>query len=232
MEIKHIQVDKADQETGYLELTSVVAEVIKIVKADTGYSLIGLRDFTGAEIVALIRGKGRPTRNEVGTISVFMLSGQTKGNKVQYSGFYNPKDEIPAQYQGKRPPKPAEESSDSGRGSGGRAGGSRDSNRGFALSYAKDLACAGAITMKQLQGVAVQFTTYLDTGSWGVQKEAPVPAGAGRTAPPVEREAPITQPTLVENEIPEVVEEDQSRPVEESTPTTYPEGAFGDDTPF
>jgi len=178
-EVRNIQVDKQDQETGYLELTAVVAEIVKIVKADQGYSLIGLRDFAGQEIVALIRGRVRPSRNDVGAVSVFMLSGQTKGNKVNYSGFYNPKDEIPPQYQGKRPPAPAESggSGGSGRGGGGSAGsGDAEKTRSVVLSYAKDLACAGAIDIKQVPATALIFAAYVSTGKWPVKQVQHQPA--------------------------------------------------------
>jgi len=191
-EFKHIQVDVPDEESGYLALTPVVAELVKVVQANPqkGYGLYNLRDYTGQELVVLIRGKVRPGQNDVGRVAVYSLSGETKqtkdGNKVNYSGFYNPKEEIPAQYVGKMPPKPAGEATGGGKGGGG----SKGSNRSFALSYAKDLACAGAIKITELPGVTIKFNRYLDTGSFEIIKAPAERKPAQRPAPPVEREIP------------------------------------------
>lgn len=182
-EVRNIQVDVTDPTTNYLELTSVVAEITKVIPKQ-GYSLVAMRDYTGQEITALIRGRAQPGQGDVGKITTFALSGKTEGNQVKYSGFYNPKDEIPPQYQGKRPPVPAGETATNTSASKGSSG----NNRSFALSYTKDLACAGAITMKQLQGVATLFNTYLDTGKWP-------------TKAPQHQPAPVPQE---EDEIPEV----------------------------
>jgi len=187
-EVRQIRVDQKDAETGYLELCPVVAELVKVIsnQASQGYGLYNIRDFTGQEICVLLRGRGRPTQNDVGKIAVFAISGQTDGNKVKYSGFYNPKDEIPPQYQGKRPPQPAGETAGGG---GSRGVGKSGGNRGFALSYAKDLACAGAISVKQLQYTATIFTAYLDTGEWpktytaAPQEQAPVERPVEETIP-------------------------------------------------
>jgi hypothetical protein len=199
-EVRHIQVDKTDPESGYLYLAPVVAEIVKIVKEGQGYNLVALRDFTGKEIVALIRGRERPGRNDVGNMAVFALSGQTKGDKVNYSGFYNPKEEIPPEYRGKRPPQPEGKTTGSERkGSGGSSG----NNRSYALSYAKDLACAGAITIQQLPGTAIKFNTYLDTGSFGVQQAPPKAKPQPQRQRPTQeedREIPETSGTFGANE--------------------------------
>lgn len=189
-EIKHIQVDVKDPETGYLELTAVVAEVTKVTPKQ-GYALVGLRDFTGQEIQALIRGRQVPTQNDIGKVAVFALSGQTKGNHTNYSGFYNTKDEVPVQYKGKRPPAPASGATGSTGGGkqAGNIGRKSGGNRGFALSYAKDMVCAGAITVKQLQITAVLFNTYLDTGVWPLVKQ---PQQTTHQPDPPEQEIPET----------------------------------------
>ena len=189
-EVRHIQVDKTDPESGYLELAPVVAEITKVMPKQ-GYSLIGLRDFAGKEIVALIRGRERPGMNDMGKVAVFALSGKTDGNQVKYSGFYNPKEEIPPEYAGKRPPQPAGEAAGEAAGSGG--GRSAGGNRSFALSYAKDLTCAGAITIQQLPGTAIKFNAYLDTGSFGEQKQAPPKKQAQRQRPTQEEDREIPE---------------------------------------
>jgi len=213
MNFNQVQVDAVDPNSGYGQQSPVVAEVVKIVKSAQGYTLVAVRDFAGVENVVLVNGRTRPNPGDVGKIAVFKVSGKT-GNqgKVQYQGFYNPNDEIPAQYQGKRPPKQE--------GTQQKAGGksSTGSNRAFALSYAKDLACAGVITMKQLKTTAIHFNEYMDTGRF--------PAN----------QAPPTQ-APVEQEIPEAPDYQQS--VDDNTPPYVPEtqnteyaGAVEEDNPF
>lgn len=164
--ISDIRVDVKDPETGYGELATVVGEVTKIVKKADGYNLVAITDFTGKEIVALIRGRSKPGDDVVGKVGVFKLSAERKDGEIKYSGFYNARDDIPQQYAGKRPPHA--KSSSAGGGAGYDAPGK---NRGFALAYAKDLVVAGVITMKQIGVTTMTFAGYLDTGNWPVKRE-------------------------------------------------------------
>jgi hypothetical protein len=225
MEVKHIQVDKTDPESGYLELTAVVAEITKVIRKQ-GYSLVALRDFVGQEITALTRGRAQPSQNDVGKVSVFMLSGQTKGDKVQYSGFYNPNDDIPPQYQGKRPPQP-ERSRTASEATGGRK--SSGNNRSFALSYVKDMVCSGVITLEQIPASVYKFNAYLDTGVWPLveqPKQTQRPAQNRKPAPaPEEQEIPETTGTGGFDE--QYNEEDQSQ----NAGAEFGEGSLND-VPF
>ncbi len=163
MEIKNILVDRDDSQTGYAQLSEVVAEITKVINKGT-YVLVGLRDFSGQEITALIRGRTKPNQNDIGKVAVFKISGKSGNDGVRYSGFYNPNDPIPQQYAGKKPV--------GGGAGGGVAKGNYDGskNRGVTLSYAKDLAVAGVITLKQLQVTASLFAQYVDTGQWPLRQ--------------------------------------------------------------
>ncbi len=227
-EVRHIQVDKTDPESGYLELAPVVAEITKVMPKQ-GYSLIGLRDFAGKEIVALIRGRERPGMNDMGKVAVFALSGKTDGDKVKYSGFYNPKEEIPPEYAGKRPPQP--EGKTAGGGGGRSTGGGEgdiQKTRSVVLSYAKDMACAGAITIQQIPATAIKFASYVTTGSFGEQKQAP---------PKKQAQRPVERPVEEDREIPETTGTggggfDEQYPTGASNETFSGEGGLADDVPF
>jgi len=162
-----IPVDVEDNDTGYLETESIPAQITKIVKVEKSYTLVGLRDFRSKDIVALIRGKKRPNRDDVGSVSMFALSGQTKNGEIKFAGFFNSRDDLPKEVQGR---KPKADSSGGQSGGGGRSG----NVRGFALSYAKDLAVAGVINLGQIRLAAKEFEQYLETGEFPKRPE-PVP---------------------------------------------------------
>ena len=212
--IRTIPVGVIDPATNYEQQVPVVAEVVKIVSnSNPGYSLVGLRDFDGTDFVALIRGRGKPTAANIGQVSVFMLAGKAGPKGTQYSGFYNPKDAIPQQYIGKRPPAPA-----GGQSTGSNTGGSTSSccgsksgsQRGFALSYAKDLVVAGAITVKQLPGVTRKFNTYLDTGTW------PLVEDPRQTVQPIQQAPSVEQEIPEQGEAPYGYDQTQSLPVQQT----------------
>ncbi len=182
MELKDVQVDVIDQQSGYGVQCSVVAEIVKIVRSEQSYTIAGIRDFTGTETNVLIRGRTRPQVSMIGKVGVFKLAGATKGKYVNYSGFFNPTEEVPAQYQGKRPPRP----SGGTQGGGGKSsGGNVDpaKNRGVSLSYAKDLAVAGKIDIKDIPMYAKAFTEYVATGVFPQKQVVPPTI-------PVEQEIP------------------------------------------
>ena len=203
MEIRSIAVDQDDPQTGYAQLSTVVAEITKVIAKDN-YVLVGLRDFAGQEITALIRGRSKPNQGNIGKIAVFKVSGKTGNDGVRYSGFYNPNDDIPAQYQGKRPAG----GGNGGGSKGGNSGGDVGKNRGVTLSYAKDLAIAGVISMKQLPATATIFAEYVATGTW--------PSRQGSVVEP-ELEIPETDdPYAVGNYEDGGYEEDTNAPVTET----------------
>ncbi len=183
---------------GYGVTAPLVAEIVGIKKETTGYNLVMLRDFTGEDKQVLINGRAKPGVANIGQIAVFALSATTKGKYINYAGFYNPTEAIPAQFAGKRPPVPngGGGSATRGAGTGGGCksggGGCEGKNRGFALSYAKDLVVAGAIQMADIASTTKTFDLYLTTGRF-TPKAAPVQQP--------QQQQPVRQP--VEQEIAE-----------------------------
>lgn len=180
-----IQIDVIDPQTNYGVNATVIAEIVKIVKVEQGYTIVALRDFTGVENTALIRGRSKPAYANINQVSVFVLSGKTGARGAKYSGFYNPQDQVPPEFAGKKPPAPAQgQGAPAGQGGGGKSY-DNGKNRGFALSYAKDLVVAGKVDIKLINACTDTFVAFLDTGKW----------------PGVEQ--PVISP-VVELEIPEV----------------------------
>lgn len=197
MEIRDIPIDVIDPTTNYGQLAPVVAVVTKIVKEAQGYTLIGIRDFVGLDVQALIRGQSKPTVRDIGKTICLTLSATTKGKYTNYSGFYNPSDQVPQQYVGKVPPAPTQTStsggSNGGQPAGGKTGGSGydapGKNRGFALSYAKDLVVAGKAEIGQIGSLATVLATYLDTGKFPESQPAQ-PTTVREVEQAVEQEIP------------------------------------------
>jgi hypothetical protein len=200
-----IQIGVLQPGTNYGQNFPVVAEIVKIAKVEQGYTLVVLRDFSGVENTALIRGKVRPAYANIGQVSVFALAGKTSTRGVDYSGFYNPQEPVPPELAGKRPPAPPASSGQQVTGNGGTraSGGSDAKNRSMALAYAKDLVVAGKIVFLDLAKYARSFARYLDTGEFKlapVQQAAPVQAGYA----PQPQQAPVQQAAQIEAEIPEM----------------------------
>ena len=170
MEIKNIPVDQMDAEGKYPQAVPVVAEIVKIIRSTPTYTLVGLLDFAGQEICALINGRTIPQYADVGRIAVFKLAAKTGQKGVQYSGFYNPNDEIPAKYRDKKPPKPQEETKGYDKKAKTEQKGS-SGNRSFALAYAKDCFVAGKVDYEGLKMLADQFDGWLSTGKWPQEKQ-------------------------------------------------------------
>jgi hypothetical protein len=234
MNINTIPVDVIDPATTYGQQVPVVAEVVKIVKEASSYSLVKIRDFTGKEIQTLIGGRTRPTLQHIGQVIVLQLSAVTKGQYTNYSGFYNPSDIVPQQYTGKRPPVPTGGQQATGSG-GTKTGGSFDNgkNRGFAMSYAKDLVVAGVVTMKQLQITTLTIAEYLDTGKFPGKPQA---VAQPTFQPTTQIEQAVEQ--AAEREVGEVYAGvdtgPQAAPVETEFASQYGDtGGFAqEDTPF
>jgi hypothetical protein len=183
-----IPVDQIDPKTNYGQLVPVVAEVTKIVSQSQGYNIVGLRDFSGMEDKALVRGQVKPTLASIGQVIVLSLSATTKGQYTNYSGFYNPNDAVPQQFQGQRPPQAQPKQPAQARaGGGGRASGGGDTgkNRSMTLAYAKDLAVAGRIEVDKIPTYTKAFLAFVETGTFPT-KSRPVQS----FQPEPEREIP------------------------------------------
>jgi len=157
-------------EKGYPAGTDIPAEVVRIAQKAKGYHLVELRDFKGAQEVFLIRGKALPTEGDVGSVKMFNLQAETKDGKVKFSGFFNPNKDLPDGAKGKRPPKLEGNARTQ---KGGVV--DEDKRRGVALSYAKDIVCAGVVGVNDIHRLADDFLHWLTTGEWEVKKTRSVP---------------------------------------------------------
>jgi hypothetical protein len=204
-----IQVDVKDAQGQYELRSPVIAEIVKIIKVEgNSYTIVALRDFTGVEKTALIRGKAKPTYAEIGQVKVLSLSAKTDPSRgVMYSGFYNPQDPIPPEFAGRRPPAPTN-AAQGAQGGGGKSSYDNGKNRGFALSYAKDLVVAGKVDITKITSCVDTFTAYLDTGNWPSAQPAQAPVQQQQAAPPTYQApvqaAPIIPAAQIEREIPEM----------------------------
>jgi hypothetical protein len=175
MNINTIPVNVIDPGTNFARLVPVVAEVTKIVREEAGYSLVGIRDFAGKEVQVLIRGNARPTLQTIGQVVVFSLSATTKGQYTNYSGFYNPSEAIPQQFQGQHPP--VLQKSSGGQQASGKSTSSPHTqgdskNRSMTLAYAKDLAVANKIQVNEIPMYTKSFLAFVETGKFPTDQQA------------------------------------------------------------